>query len=175
MYNYEFEELSLLGYDVAPWCPACAQLKERFSSLAAAMAVYGGEVDPTIFHVKEGSVRRYVSVRKALEFHAYVSNTRWEEVEPLPSMSCMAGLFRLSLWIRWTHGYPRWDLGVLSWGSYLSFAMETLVTGLLMGLVLVLLADCLCPPNISRKRREQQHTQTKCVIHALQQWLRNLF
>uniref|UniRef100_A0A4W5LAL2 Thioredoxin domain-containing protein n=1 Tax=Hucho hucho TaxID=62062 RepID=A0A4W5LAL2_9TELE len=147
---------------VAPWCPACAQLKEqweRFSSLAAAMGVSVGEVDvteqpglsgrflvttlPTIFHVKDGSVRRYVSVREVEEFHAYVSNRRWEEVEPLPSwksptsplMSCMAGLFRLSLWIRWTHGYLTGDLGMPVWGSYLSFAMATLVTGLLMGLV----------------------------------------
>ncbi|XP_031643930.1 thioredoxin-related transmembrane protein 4 isoform X1 [Oncorhynchus kisutch] len=131
---------------VAPWCPACAQLKEqweRFSSLAAAMGVSVGEVDvteqpglsgrflvttlPTIFHVKEGSVRRYVSVREAEEFHTYVSNRRWEEVEPLPSwksptsplMSCMAGLFRLSLWIRvrpnlsltHTHTQRKWCKG----------------------------------------------------------------
>ncbi|XP_023842526.1 thioredoxin-related transmembrane protein 1 isoform X2 [Salvelinus sp. IW2-2015] len=139
---------------VAPWCPACAQLKEqweRFSSLAAAMGVSVGEVDvteqpglsgrflvttlPTIFHVKEGSVRRYVSVREAEEFHAYVSNRRWEEVEPLPSwksptsplMSCMAGLFRLSLWIR----------------------------------VLVLVADCLCP---SRQKRKEE--RAVCVSMA---------
>ncbi|CAB1335249.1 unnamed protein product [Coregonus sp. 'balchen'] len=176
-------------YSVAPWCPACAQLKEhweRFSSLAAAMGVSVGEVDvteqpglsgrflvttlPTIFHVKEGSVRRYVSVREAEEFHAYISNRRWEEVEPLPSwksptsplMSCMAGLFRLSLWIRRTHGYLTGDLGMPVWGSYLSFAMATLVTGLLMGLVLVLVADCLCP---SRQKRKEERAGV-CVSMA---------
>nr|XP_029531471.1 thioredoxin-related transmembrane protein 1-like isoform X3 [Oncorhynchus nerka] len=125
---------------------------------------------PTIFHVKEGSVRRYVSVREAEEFHTYVSNRRWEEVEPLPSwkspnsplMSCMAGLFRLSLWIRWTHGYLTGDLGMPVWGSYLSFAMATLVTGLLMGLVLVLVADCLCP---SRQKRKEERAGV-CVSMA---------
>ncbi|XP_010904527.1 thioredoxin-related transmembrane protein 4 isoform X2 [Esox lucius] len=165
---------------VAPWCPACAQLKEqweRFSHLAAAMGVSVGEVDvtqqpglsgrflvttlPTIFHAKEGSVRRYVSVREVEEFRAYIANRKWEEVEPLPSwkspssplMSCMAGLFRLSLWIR-THGYLTRDLGMPPWGSYLFFAIATLVTGLLMGLVLVLLADGICPSQPKGKREK---------------------
>ncbi|KAL0969007.1 hypothetical protein UPYG_G00221490 [Umbra pygmaea] len=172
---------------VAPWCPACAQLKEqweRFSSLAASMGVSVGEVDvtqqrglsgrflvttvPTIFHLKEGSVRRYVSLREVEEYQAYVSNRRWEEVEPLPFwkspsspvMSCMAGLFRLSQWIRRSHGYLTGDLGMPAWGSYLSFAIATLVIGLLMGLVQVLLADCLCPP----RQKEKEEKGGVCVF-----------
>ncbi|KAM9568097.1 uncharacterized protein ACWYII_039631 [Salvelinus alpinus] len=81
--------------------------------------------------------------------------------EWMVKMSCMAGLFRLSLWIRWTHGYLTWDLGMPVWGSYLSFAMATLVTGLLMGLVLVLVADCLCP---SRQKRKEE--RAVCVSMA---------
>ncbi|XP_035607981.1 thioredoxin-related transmembrane protein 4 isoform X2 [Oncorhynchus keta] len=131
---------------VAPWCPACAQLKEqweRFSSLAAAMGVSVGEVDVT---EQPGLSGRFL-------------------VTTLPTifqMSCMAGLFRLSLWIRWTHGYLTGDLGMPVWGSYLSFAMATLVTGLLMGLVLVLVADCLCP---SRQKRKEERAGV-CVSMA---------
>ncbi|XP_070984460.1 thioredoxin-related transmembrane protein 1-like isoform X1 [Oncorhynchus clarkii lewisi] len=149
---------------VAPWCPACAQLKEqweRFSSLAAAMGVSVGEVDVT---EQPGLSGRFLVTTLPTIFQ------RWEEVEPLPSwksptsplMSCMAGLFRLSLWIRWTHGYLTGDLGMPVWGSYLSFAMATLVTGLLMGLVLVLVADCLCP---SRQKRKEERAGV-CVSMA---------
>uniref|UniRef100_A0AAY5EIF7 Thioredoxin domain-containing protein n=2 Tax=Electrophorus electricus TaxID=8005 RepID=A0AAY5EIF7_ELEEL len=162
----------------APWCPACQHIQADWEALAKESKNLGisvGKVDvtqqpglsgrflvttlPTIFHAKDGSFRRYMSSRTTEDIRAYVVQRKWEAVEPLPGwkspssilMSGMAGLFRLSVWIRQIHTYLMETFGIPSWGSYVIFAIITLFMGLLLGLMLVLIADCICPSRPKHK------------------------
>ncbi|XP_072545365.1 thioredoxin-related transmembrane protein 4 [Salminus brasiliensis] len=164
----------------APWCPACQHIQADWEALARqsdSLGISVGKVDvtqqpglsgrflvttlPTIFHAKDGSFRRYMSSRTIEDIQAYVVQKKWEAVEPLPGwkspssilMSGMAGLFRLSVWIRQIHTYLTDTLGIPSWGSYVIFAIVTLFMGLVLGLMLVLIADCICP---SRPKRNEE-------------------
>ncbi|XP_031436511.1 thioredoxin-related transmembrane protein 4 isoform X2 [Clupea harengus] len=169
----------------APWCPACQHLQndwDGFAALSEALGISVGKVDvtqqpglsgrflvttlPTIFHAKDGNFRRYMSSRSIEDFQAYISQQKWELVEPLPGwkspssflMSGMAALFRLSVWIRQIHNYLTDILGIPSWGSYIIFALVTLFTGLLLGLMLVLIADFFWP---SRPKQNELKAETK--------------
>ncbi|XP_062863310.1 thioredoxin-related transmembrane protein 4 [Trichomycterus rosablanca] len=162
----------------APWCPACQHIQadwEAFAKQSQSMGVSVGNVDvtqqpglsgrflvtslPTIFHAKDGTFRRYMSSRNAEDIQTYIAQKKWEAVEPVPGwkspssilMSGMAGLFRLSVWIRQMHTYLTNTLGIPSWGSYVIFAIVTLFLGLLLGLMLVLIADCICPSRSKYK------------------------
>ncbi|XP_044146494.1 thioredoxin-related transmembrane protein 4 [Bufo gargarizans] len=156
----------------APWCPACQQMKpewEDFARRSSVLEVNVAKVDvteepglsgrffvttlPTIYHVMDGVFRRYHGSRIAEDLHTFITEKKWNVIEPVagwkaPSsclMSGMAGLFHLSGWIRQTHNYFTGPLGIPAWGSYIIFIMATLVIGLVLGLILVLLADCFCP------------------------------
>ncbi|XP_026085977.1 thioredoxin-related transmembrane protein 1-like [Carassius auratus] len=164
----------------APWCPACQHLQTDWESLgrqSESLGISVGRVDvtqqpglsgrflvttlPTIFHAKDGNFRKYVSSRTIEDIQAYVVQKKWEMVEPVPGwrspssllMSGMANLFRLSVWIRQIHTYLTNTLGIPSWGSYVIFAIITLFMGLMLGLMLVLIADCIWPSR--PKRREK--------------------
>ncbi|XP_048456857.1 thioredoxin-related transmembrane protein 4-like [Rhincodon typus] len=56
---------------------------------------------------------------------------------------------------RQMHSYLTETLGIPAWGSYIIFAVATLVAGLILGLFLVLIADCICPP----KRQQNEVTE----------------
>ncbi|XP_029449365.1 thioredoxin-related transmembrane protein 4 [Rhinatrema bivittatum] len=156
----------------APWCPACQQIEsdwENFGERSKTLEVNVGKVDvteepglsgrffvttlPTIFHAKDGVFRRYLGSRTSEELQTYILEKKWESVEPVagwksPSsitMYGMAGLFHLSGWIRQIHNYLTGPLGIPVWGSYVIFTLATLLIGLVLGLILVLLADCICP------------------------------
>ncbi|XP_066561917.1 thioredoxin-related transmembrane protein 4 isoform X2 [Amia ocellicauda] len=162
----------------APWCPACQQIQpdwENFAKHSKGLGITVGKVDvtqqpglsgrflvttlPTIFHAKDGSFRRYLSSRAVEDLQSYIIEKKWESVEPVPgwkspssiAMRGMASLFQLSVWIRQIHSYLTETLGIPVWGSYAIFALATLLTGLLLGLMLVLLADCLCPSKPKNK------------------------
>nr|XP_033791580.1 thioredoxin-related transmembrane protein 4 [Geotrypetes seraphini] len=156
----------------APWCPACQQIEsdwKNFAESSKTLEINVGKVDvaeepglsgrffvttlPTIFHAKDGVFRRYLGSRTSEELQNYILEKKWESVEPVvgwksPSsitMYGMAGLFHLSGWIRQIHSYLTDTLGIPAWGSYAIFTLSTLLIGLFLGLVLVLLADCICP------------------------------
>ncbi|XP_030052175.1 thioredoxin-related transmembrane protein 4 [Microcaecilia unicolor] len=156
----------------APWCPACQQIEsdwENFAKSSKSLEINVGKVDvaeepglsgrffvttlPTIFHAKDGVFRRYLGSRTSEEFQNYILEKKWESVEPVagwksPSsitMYGMAGLFHLSGWIRQIHSYLTDTLGIPAWGSYVIFTLATLLIGLFLGLILVLLADCISP------------------------------
>ncbi|XP_044519335.1 thioredoxin-related transmembrane protein 4 [Gracilinanus agilis] len=158
----------------APWCPACLQTEsewETFAKNGEILDVSVGKVDvtqepglsgrffvttlPTIFHAKDGIFRRYRGPGISKDLQDYILEKKWKAVEPVagwksPSsitMSGMAGLFSLSGWIRQLHSYFTGTLGIPVWGSYFIFVLATLIIGLVLGLMLVLLADCLCPPK----------------------------
>ncbi|XP_067148810.1 thioredoxin-related transmembrane protein 4 [Apteryx mantelli] len=164
----------------APWCPACQQIEltwESFAKESEHLDITVGKVDitqepglsgrffvttlPTIYHAKDGVFRRYRGSRTLEDLQGYVSERKWEAVEPVagwksPSsimMHGMAGLFHLSGWIRQIHSYLTGTLGIHVWISYAVFVLATLLIGLILGLILVLISDCLCPSK-SRYRVE---------------------
>ncbi|XP_006626060.3 thioredoxin-related transmembrane protein 4 [Lepisosteus oculatus] len=174
----------------APWCPACQQIQpdwEEFAKQSQALGITVGKVDvtqqpglsgrflvttlPTIFHTKDGSFRRYLSSRAVEDLQSYIIEKKWESVEPIPGwkspssivMTGMAALFQLSVWIRQIHSYMTETLGLPVWGSYLTFALVTLLTGLLLGLMLVLIADCLCPSKpLYKEVRTEVYMKDEC-------------
>ncbi|XP_067223600.1 thioredoxin-related transmembrane protein 4 [Chanodichthys erythropterus] len=168
----------------APWCPACQHLQADWENLgrqSESLGISVGRVDvtqqpglsgrflvttlPTIFHAKDGNFRKYVSSRTIEDIQAYVVDQKWALVEPVPGwkspssllMSGMANLFRLSVWIRQIHTYLTNTLSIPSWGSYVIFAIITLFMGLILGLMLVLIADCIWPSR-------PKHREDKTVV-----------
>ncbi|TSM77316.1 Thioredoxin-related transmembrane protein 4 [Bagarius yarrelli] len=125
----------------APWCPACQHIQtdwEAFAKLSHSLGISVGNIDVT---QQPGLSGRFL-------------------VTSLPTifqMSGMAVLFRLSVWIRQIHTYLTNTLGIPPWGSYVIFAIITLFLGLLLGLMLVLIADCICPSRPKSK-------ETKTVV-----------
>ncbi|XP_033621206.1 thioredoxin-related transmembrane protein 1, partial [Fukomys damarensis] len=186
-YNVHFQcwnwGLFVLGY--APWCPACQNLQpewEAFAEWGEDLEVNVAKVDvteqtglsgrfiitalPTIYHCKDGEIRRYQGPRTKNDFINFVSEKEWKSIEPVSSwfgpssilMSSMSALFRLSMYIRNCYDYFIEDLGLPVWGSYTIFALATLLSGLLLGLCMIFVADCLCP---SKRRKTHSYPSKK--------------
>ncbi|XP_051501901.1 thioredoxin-related transmembrane protein 1-like [Myxocyprinus asiaticus] len=161
----------------APWCPACQHLQADWESLgrqSESLGISVAWVDvtqqpglsgrflvttlPTIFHAKDGNFRKYVSAWTIEDIQAYVVERKWAAVEPVPGwkspssllMSGTATLFQLSVWIRQIHTHLTSTLGIPSWCSYVIFAIITLFMGQVLGLMLVLIADCIWPSRPKR-------------------------
>ncbi|XP_032478781.1 thioredoxin-related transmembrane protein 1 isoform X3 [Phocoena sinus] len=172
----------------APWCPACQNLQpewESFAEWGEDLEVNVAKVDvteqpglsgrfiisalPTVYHCKNGEFRRYQGPRTKKDFINFISEKEWKSIEPVSSwvgpgsvlMSSMSALFQLSMWIRTYHNYFIEDLGLPVWGSYTVFALATLLSGLLLGLCMIFVADCLCP---SKRRRPQPYPSSKKII-----------
>ncbi|XP_063804482.1 thioredoxin-related transmembrane protein 1 [Pseudophryne corroboree] len=161
----------------APWCPACQKLQpewEEFAEWGEDLDVNIAKVDvtaqpglsgrfiitalPTIYHCKDGIFRKYQGSRTHKEFISFINEKEWEDLEPVSSwfspdsllMSGMSALFQLSMWIRYCHNYFVEDIGLPVWGSYIVFGLLTLLLGLVLGLILVFVADYLCPTKRQR-------------------------
>uniref|UniRef100_A0A8B9NVX9 Thioredoxin-related transmembrane protein 1 n=1 Tax=Apteryx owenii TaxID=8824 RepID=A0A8B9NVX9_APTOW len=182
----------------APWCPACQNLQpewEKFAEWGEDLEVNIAKVDvteqpglsgrfiitalPTIYHCKDGEFRRYQGARTKTDFINFISDQEWKSIEPVSSwfgpssflMSSMSALFQLSMWIRHCHGYLTESVGIPVWGSYAIFALATLFSGLILGLIMVFLADCLCP---SKRHRQQQYPYSKKLAPESAQLLKKL-
>ncbi|XP_011917188.1 PREDICTED: thioredoxin-related transmembrane protein 1 isoform X1 [Cercocebus atys] len=178
----------------APWCPACQNLQpewESFAEWGEDLEVNVAKVDvteqpglsgrfiitalPTIYHCKDGEFRRYQGPRTKKDFINFISDKEWKSIEPVSSwfgpgsvlMSSMSALFQLSMWIRACHNYFIEDLGLPVWGSYTVFALATLFSGLLLGLCMIFVADCLCP---SKRRRPQPYPYPSSVSSLSWEW-----
>ncbi|XP_054828009.1 thioredoxin-related transmembrane protein 1 [Eublepharis macularius] len=178
----------------APWCPACQNLQpewESFAEWGEDLEVNVAKVDvteqpglsgrfiitalPTIYHCKDGEFRRYQGPRTKTDFINFISDQEWKSIEPVSSwlgpssflMSSMSALFQLSMWIRHCHNYLTENLGMPAWGSYAIFAFATLFSGLLLGLLMVFLADCLCP---SKRPRPPPYTYQKKFPESAELW-----
>ncbi|KAG8449228.1 hypothetical protein GDO86_016048 [Hymenochirus boettgeri] len=169
----------------APWCPACQKLQPEWNEFAdwgEDLGVNIAKVDvtaqpglsgrfiitalPSIYHCKDGIFRKYPGSRTTKDFINFINEREWESIEPVSSwlgpdsflMSCMSSLFQLSMWIRQCHTYFVEDLSIPVWGSYIIFGLMTLILGLVLGLILVFVADCLCP---SKRHRPPVYTYPK--------------
>ncbi|CAB0019032.1 unnamed protein product [Nesidiocoris tenuis] len=146
----------------APWCPACQQLQpqwEEFSTWSKDLGVSVAQVDitsspglngrfmvtalPTIFHVINGEFRQYKGSRDREAFMSFIEEKRWENVETVPAwkhpssvqMSVVSYFFKLSHNLRVIHNKLMEEYGLPSWGSYLIFAVVTIILGAILGLV----------------------------------------
>ncbi|XP_015282141.1 PREDICTED: thioredoxin-related transmembrane protein 1 [Gekko japonicus] len=178
----------------APWCPACQKLQpewESFAEWGEDLEINIAKVDvteqpglsgrfiitalPTIYHCKDGEFRRYQGLRTKTDFINFISDQEWKSVEPVSSwfgpssflMSSMSALFQLSMWIRHCHNYFTENLGLPAWGSYAIFALATLFSGLVLGLIMVFLADCLCP---SKRTRPPPYPYHKKLAESAEPW-----
>ncbi|XP_001605724.1 thioredoxin-related transmembrane protein 1 [Nasonia vitripennis] len=158
----------------APWCPACKALEEIWESLAFQKKELGinvGKVDvtdapglsgrfmvtalPTIYHVKDGVFRQYKSPRDKDSLVEFVTKKTWQKVDPVSSwksptsiqMSIISQFFRISQVLRGIHNKLMEDFGLPTWGSYLIFAIATIVLGAILGLLIVCIIDFIYPPK----------------------------
>ncbi|MBN3298754.1 TMX1 protein, partial [Amia calva] len=149
-------------HSFAPWCPACQQLQpvwNEFAEWGEDMGVSIAKVDvteqpglsgrfiitalPTIYHCKDGVFRRYQGARTKDDFLSFIDEKKWQDIEPVSSwfgpssflMNTMSALFKLSMFIRHCHNYFTEQIGIPVWGSYAIFALATLFSGLVLGLV----------------------------------------
>ncbi|XP_069805426.1 thioredoxin-related transmembrane protein 1 [Dendropsophus ebraccatus] len=164
----------------APWCPACQKLQpewKEFAEWGDDLNVNVAKVDvtaqpglsgrfiitalPTIYHCKDGTFRKYQGPRTHKDFINFVNEKEWESLEAVSSwfspdsllMSAMSTLFQLSVLIRHCHNYFVEDIGLPVWGSYIIFGLMTLFLGLILGLLLVFVADYLCPTKRARPKK----------------------
>jgi len=158
----------------APWCPACKALQpvwEDFSTWSEDLSIKVGQVDvttspglsgrfmvtalPTIFHVLNGEFRQYRGARDKDAFISFVEEEKWKSIDAIPSwkspasvqMSVVSYFFKLSQVLRAVHNKLMEEYGMPTWGSYLIFAIATIIIGALLGLVLVCLIDFIYPPK----------------------------
>ncbi|CAL7946259.1 unnamed protein product [Xylocopa violacea] len=158
----------------APWCPACKSLEPIWEHLASQKKILNinvGKVDvtdspglsgrfmvialPTIYHIKDGIFRQYKSPRDKDSLIEFVSDKIWEKIEPIPSwksptsiqMSVISQFFKMSQVLRGIHNRLMEDFGLPTWGSYLIFAIATIVIGAILGLFIVCLIDFIYPPK----------------------------
>ena len=112
--------------------------------------------------VKNGVFRQYRGTRDKDEFISFVEEKKWEQVESIPGwkspssvqMSIVSGFFKLSMMLRNIHTQITEEHGIPYWGSYLLFALATIIVGAVLGLVLVFLIDCFYPAKVVTKRNE---------------------
>lgn len=158
----------------APWCPACKDLNPTWNYLGDIKKDLGinvGKVDvtdspglsgrfmvtalPTIYHVKDGLFRQYKSPRDKDSLVEFVRAKTWTKVEPIPSwksptsiqMSVISQFFKMSQVLRAIHNKLMEEFGLPTWGSYLIFAIATIIFGAIIGLVIVCIIDFIYPPK----------------------------
>lgn len=110
--------------------------------------------------MKDGVFRQYRGTRDREEFISFVDEKKWEHIEPIPSwkspssiqMSVVSGFFKLSMMLRNIHTQITEEHGIPYWGSYLLFALATIIVGAVLGLILVFLIDCFYPAKAPTKR-----------------------
>ncbi|GAA6223242.1 thioredoxin-related transmembrane protein 1 [Lates japonicus] len=180
----------------APWCPACQQLQpvwKEFADWGEDMGVNIAKVDvteqpglsgrfiitslPTIYHCKDGVFRKYQGARTKDDFLTFIHDQKWKAVEPVSSwfgpssflMNSMSALFKLSMFIRRCHNYMTEQLGIPVWGSYVIFGLATLFSGLVLGLLLVFIADFVFPSRRFSSPDYYQKKQTMEQARLIQQ------
>lgn len=163
----------------APWCPACRAVESTWNELAEWAENEGedvsvGSVDvtaqpalngrfmitalPTIYHVKDGVFRRYNGDRGLEDFKEFITEKKWNDIDPMSSwmgpnsalMGFMSKLFDFSIMLKDYHESFSRNYGVPAWASLLLFGLILIAAGLIMGMVLVLMADYIWPPPPSK-------------------------
>ncbi|XP_059145124.1 thioredoxin-related transmembrane protein 1-like [Physella acuta] len=157
---------------MAPWCPACKSFKEVWSEFAGwghDLDISVGVIDvtenpglsgrflvtslPTLYHIKDGKFRQYAGARKTTDLIALIDEKKWNEIEPVawyrsPSsfqMGIIGNFFTAAMFIRGVYSTMTDTYGIPEWLCYVLFAILTIATGLVLGLMLVLCCDNFFP------------------------------
>ncbi|XP_020279674.1 thioredoxin-related transmembrane protein 1-like [Pseudomyrmex gracilis] len=168
----------------APWCPACKALEPVWENLALKkkeLNINVGKIDvtdspglsgrfmvtalPTIFHVNDGIFRQYKSPRDKISLIEFIVQKTWKKVDPIPSwksptsfhMSILSQFFKLSQILRIIHNKLLEEIGLPTWGSYLIFAVATIILGAILGLLIVCLIDFFYPPKLPQQGKKKQN------------------
>jgi len=105
--------------------------------------------------VLNGQFRQYRGSRDKENFITFIEEKKWESVEEVPNwkspssvqMSLVSYFFKMSMFLRSLHSKLIEEYGVPYWGSYLIFALATILIGAILGLVLVCIIDFVFPPK----------------------------
>jgi len=158
----------------APWCPACNRFQGPWNELAqraSELKIRVGAADvnanpvlsglfsvtslPTIYHIKDGQYRIYHGNREIANLVDFVKNEEWKKIEPSSSwfspnsflIKALSMLFKLTIYFKdiYTkltehYGYPVWAVLTL-------FVIITIFLGLLLGVLFIIMIDCVCPPK----------------------------
>ncbi|XP_046675366.1 thioredoxin-related transmembrane protein 1-like isoform X2 [Homalodisca vitripennis] len=133
---------------------------------------------PTIFHVLNGEFRQYRGARDKESFISFIEEDKWKSVDAIPGwkspasfqMSVVSYFFKMSQLLRdlqiatkkAVHTRLMEDYGLPTWGSYLIFAVATIIIGALLGLVAVCTIDLffppksMSPPSVKQKHKEKE-------------------
>jgi len=157
----------------APWCGACRSAEAEYNRLAENSRKLGirvAEVDitqqsglagrflinslPTFYHVKDGVFTRYNGDRTLDAYSNYIQRKTYETVESVHwlrhpnsiQMSALSLLFKSSEVMKSIHNTLTVEYGLPDWASYVAFIAATVVTGLLLGMVLVACMDMFTSP-----------------------------
>jgi len=157
----------------APWCGACRSAEAEYNRLAEnsrKLGVRVAEVDitqqsglagrflinslPTFYHVKDGVFTRYNGDRTLDAYSNYIQRKTYETVESVHwlrhpnsiQMSALSLLFKSSEVMKSIHNTLTVEYGLPDWASYVAFIAATVVTGLLLGMVLVACMDMFTSP-----------------------------
>uniref|UniRef100_U5ETG4 Putative thiol-disulfide isomerase and thioredoxin n=1 Tax=Corethrella appendiculata TaxID=1370023 RepID=U5ETG4_9DIPT len=163
----------------APWCPACKNLQPIFDDLSSwsdDLNIKTGKVDvttspglsgrffvtalPTIFHVYNGEFRQYKGSRDLNSFMTFIEEKKWQSIETVSAwkrpdsiqMSVVSLFFKLSYHLKEFNNMLLKEYELPIWASYGLFGIGTLLLGTLLGLILVCIIDCLCPPKPGQRQ-----------------------
>ncbi|XP_005105930.2 thioredoxin-related transmembrane protein 1 [Aplysia californica] len=157
---------------MAPWCPACRAFQDVWAEFAGwgyDLDISVGVVDvtenpglsgrflvtslPTLYHVKDGVFRHYYGGRKTTDLISLIDEKKWRDITPVawyrdPNsflMGIVGAFFKAAMFIRGVYNRMTEVYGIPEWACYLIFAILTIITGLLLGLLLVVCCDNFFP------------------------------
>lgn len=166
----------------APWCPACQRFEstwKAFSQKSKELNIKVGAADvntnpilsglfsvtglPTVYHIKNGQYRVYNGNRELENLVDFIKNKEWEKIEPSSSwltpnsflIKSLSLVFKLTIYFKdiYTNLTEKQQFPV--WLVLTMFVVATILLGLFLGIVLVLIIDCVCPPKkYSKEDRE---------------------
>nr|CAB3267134.1 thioredoxin-related transmembrane protein 1-like [Phallusia mammillata] len=162
----------------APWCPACRANEEdykAFSDWSEDLQINVAMIDitkeaglsgrfmvtalPSFYFGKDGEFWRYNGLRTADAMHDYVEGELWKNNEPVwwvrhpdsIQMTMMSWLFKTSVIMKNVHDSLTENYGLSTWVSYAIFGVGTIITGLVLGLLLVCITDFISPSKPTRR------------------------
>lgn len=103
--------------------------------------------------MKDGVFRPYRGGRETNTFVTFVEEKKWEKIEPVSKwshpaslqMSLVSSFFKISMSLRAVHNRLVEEWGIPQWGSYVLFALATILLGALLGVLIVCMIDILFP------------------------------
>lgn len=158
----------------APWCPACKRFETtwaEFASKSSDLTIKVGSADvnanpvlsglfsvtslPTIYHIKDGKYRIYNGNRELNSLVDFIKNKEWEKLEPTSSylspnsilIKALSFLFKITIYFKDVYTQLTEKYNYPIWAVLTLFVLITIALGLLLGIVFILIIDCICPPK----------------------------